>query len=52
MLYKYVEGIEKIDINENIIPSQSPLRGHSKNLYKKRIKKNVKKYDFPDRAID
>ncbi len=34
------------------IPSQSSLRGHSKKLYKKRLKKDVKKYSFPDRAID
>ncbi len=33
MLYKCVEGIEKIDINEYIIPGQSSLRGHSKKLY-------------------
>ncbi len=35
-----------------VIPSQSSLRGHSKKLYKKRLKKDVKKYSFPDRAID
>ncbi len=37
---------------KNIIPSQSSLRGHSKKLYKKKLKKDVKKYSFPDRAID
>ncbi len=52
MLYKCVEGIEKIDINEYIIPSRSSSRGHSKKLYKKRLKKDVKKYSFHDRAID
>ncbi len=52
MLYKCVEGIEKIDINEYVIPSQTSLRGHSKKLYKKSLKKDVKKYSFPDRAID
>ncbi len=52
MLYKCVEGIEKIDVNEYVILSQSSLRGHSKKLYKKRLKKDVKKYSFPDRAID
>ncbi len=52
MLYKCAEGIEKIDVNEYVIPSQSSLRGHSKKLYKKRLKKDVKKYSFPDRAID
>ncbi len=52
MLYKCVEGIEKIDVNEYIISSQSSLRGQSKKLYKKRLKKDVKKYSFPDRAID
>ncbi len=52
MLYKCVEGMEKIDVNEYVIPNQTSLRGHSKNLYKKRLKKDVKKYSFPDRAID
>ncbi len=52
MLYKCVEGIEKVDINNHVIPSQSSLRGHSKKLYKKRLKKDVIKYCFPDSAID
>ncbi len=52
MMYKCVEGIDKIAVNEYVIPSQSTLRGHSKKLYKKRLKKNVKKYSFLDRAID
>ncbi len=52
MMNKCVEGIEKIDVNEYVIPSQSTLRGHSKKLYKKRLKKHVKKYSFLDRAID
>ncbi len=52
MLHKCVEGIEKVDVNEYLIPSQSTLRGHSKKLYKKRLKKYVNKYSFPDRAIN
>ncbi len=36
MVYKCAEGIEKIDVNEYVIPSQSSLRGHSKKLYKKK----------------
>ncbi len=51
MLYKCAEGIEKIDVNEYIVPSQSSLRGHSKKLYKKRLKKDVRKYNFPDKVI-
>ncbi len=42
MLYKCVEGKEKIDVNENVILSQSSLRGHIKKLYKKRLKRDVK----------
>ncbi len=39
MLYKCVEGmVEKIDVKEYIIPSQSSLTGHSKKLYKKKAK--------------
>ncbi len=52
MLYQFLEGMKKIDVKEYIIPTQSSLRGHSKKLYKKRLKKDVKKYSFPDRAID
>ncbi len=52
MLYKCVEGIEKTNINEYVIPSQRSSRGQSKKLYKKILKKDVKKYSFPDRAID
>ncbi len=52
MLYKCVEVIEKINIKKYVIPSQSSLRGHSKKLHKKRLKKYVKKYSFRDRAID
>ncbi len=44
--------MEKIDVKEYVLPSESSSRGHSKKLYKKRIKKDVKKYNFPDRAID
>ncbi len=52
MLHKCVEGIETIGVNEYVIPSQSTLRGHSKKIYKKRLKKDVTKYSFPDRAIE
>ncbi len=52
MQYKCVEGIEKININEYVIFSQSSLRGHNKKLYKKNPKKNVKKISFVDRPID
>ncbi len=46
------EGTEKTDVNEYVIPSQSSVRGHSKKLYKERLKKDVKKYSYRDRAID
>ena len=52
MLYKCVEGKEIIDINEYIVPRQSYSRGHNEKLYKKRLRKDVKKFSFPDRAID
>ncbi len=39
-------------VNEYVVPSQTSLRGHSKKLYKKRLKKDVKKYSFPDRVKD
>ena len=52
MLYKCIEGKEKIDSMEYIIPKQSASRGHSKKLYKKSLKKDVRKFSFPGRAID
>ncbi len=36
----------------NTSSSQSCSRGHCKKLYKKRLKKDVKKYSFPDTATD
>ncbi len=44
--------MEKIDVKEYVVPNESSLRGHSRKLFKKRLKKDVKKYSFPDRAID
>ncbi len=41
MLYKCVEGMEKIDVKEYVIPSQSSLRGHSKKVDMKWLKKDV-----------
>ncbi len=46
------KGMEKVDVKEYVISSQSSFRGHSKKLYKKRLKKDVKKYSFNDGAID
>ena len=42
MMYKGVEGIEKVDVKDYIIPNPSVLKGHSKKIYKKRLKKDVK----------
>ncbi len=52
MLIEIKISAYKIDLKEYVIPSQSSLRGHSKKLYKKGLKKDVKKYSFPDWAID
>ncbi len=48
MLYKCIEGMEKTYVKEYVIPCQSSLRGHSKKLYKKRLKTDVKRYSFSD----
>ncbi len=50
-LYKCVKG-KKIDSNEYMIPTQLVSRGHSKKLFKKRLKKDVRKFSSPHRAID
>ncbi len=46
MLYKCVEGIEKIHINEYVIPSKPSLRGHRKCFTRKGSRKMVK-VQFP-----
>ncbi len=51
MLYKCVEGKDKIDRNEYIIFIQLISRGHSKKIYERLIK-DVRKLSFPYRAID
>ena len=45
-------GNREENVKDYVKPSQSSLRGHSKKIYKERLKKDVKKYSFPDRAID
>ncbi len=40
------------DTHTHTHTSQLPSRGHSKKLYKKRLKKDVKEFSFPHRAID
>ncbi len=52
MLSKCVEGKEKIDSNEYTIPTQLASKIYSKKLFKKRLKKNTRKFSFPFRAID
>ncbi len=47
MLYKCVEGIEKIDINEYVIPSQSTLKGHSKKVIQEKAKERCQKVQLP-----
>jgi hypothetical protein len=51
-LHKCVEGKEKIDINEYIERRHSSSRRRSDKLYKKRLKKDVRKFSFPDRSIE
>ena len=52
MLYKCTTGKEKIDMDDYITYGKSTSRGHSKKLYKKRGDKDVRKFSFPNRAID
>lgn len=52
MLYKCVNGIDWIDKNEFITPAVGRTRGHSRKLARKRTKKDVRKFSFPQRAIE
>ena len=51
MIVKYIckEDKEKIDINEYRVPGQSSKRGYNNKLYKKRLKKDVRKLRLADR---
>lgn len=50
MFNRCLEGIEKIYVNEYIAPVRSSLRGHSKKLKKKSLKRDVRKYSFPGKG--
>lgn len=50
-MWKCVEGIEKIGLNEYVILSQSSLTGYNKTQYRKKLIKDVKNSSFPDHAI-
>ena len=51
-LYKCATGREQIDKEDYITYNESTPRGHSKKLFKKAATKDVRKYSFPNRAID
>lgn len=51
VLYKYVEGKEKVDIHDYIPHRQSSTRHHNGKLYKETLKKIIK-FRFPDRDIN
>ena len=52
MLCKCITGKENIDIENYLAYGESTSRGHSKKLYKRRGDKDVRKFSFPNRAID
>jgi hypothetical protein len=50
--YKILNNIDKVQY-EQILPfNQTPTRGHSKKLYKKNCRTNVRKYSFLQRVVD
>ena len=50
--YKILNNIDKVQY-EQILPwSQTTTRGHSKKLYKKNCRTNVRKYSFSQRIVD
>ena len=50
-LYKCTTKIIDIDKKDFTKPGNRRTRGHSKKLQKKKVKKDVKKYSFPNRYI-
>jgi len=52
MMYKCVTGKEEIDKEDYIIRESRRSRGHTHKLQKTRGDKDVKKFSFPNRAIE
>ncbi len=52
-LYKFVNKIDKIDKDDQLLPARSQgLRGHGKKLRKGNSLRDMKKYSFSQRSVD
>ena len=55
MMYKVVNGMEKIDRRDLVIEQESQIqrtRGHSRRVKKSQCLRDVRKYSFPHRVVD
>ena len=52
MQCKCVKDKEKFDIYEYLVSKQLSSGGYSKKFHEKVSKKNVRKFNFPNRAIE
>jgi hypothetical protein len=50
--YKILNNIDKVQYEQILPLSQTTTRGHSKKLYKKNCRTNVRKYSFSQRVVD
>jgi hypothetical protein len=50
--YKILNNIDKVQYEQILPLNQTTTRGHSKKLYKKNCKTNVRKYRFSQRVVD
>ena len=51
-IYKILNNIDKVQYEQILPLSQTTTRGHSKKLYKKNCRTNVRKYSFSQRIVD
>jgi hypothetical protein len=50
--YKILNNIDKVQYEQILPLNQTTTRGHSKKLYKKNCRTNVRKYSFSQRVVD
>ena len=50
--YKILNNIDKMQYEQILPLNQTTTRGHSKKLYKKNCRTNVRKYSFSQRVVD
>jgi hypothetical protein len=52
LFYFHINNIDKVQYEQILPLSQTTTRGHSKKLYKKNCRTNVRKYNVSQRVVD